>query len=217
MRATAGNGETAAPQSAVVQQPSHVSALLAVVPTRPKLTWRSLLLAAWTAIVVAQVARLAWQRWRLSRLLRRAESAPENILAIVQQAAADIGLRRVPPLLIVDENCSPFACGIVRPRIVLPRTLLAELTTAELRQTLSHELAHIARADLAWIWPGQLARIAYFFNPFVHFVANQIRLERELACDQWVVSRAGHEPNEYMQTLIHIVSHLSDPSREAAS
>ncbi len=123
----------------------------------------------------------------------------------------------MPPLLVVDENCSPFACGIVRPRIVLPRTLLAELTPVELRQTLSHELAHIARADLIWIWPGQLVHVAYFFNPFVHVLVGKIRLERELACDQWVVARAGHAPAEYMQTLIHVVSHLSHSPQEATS
>lgn len=214
--ATLTKGESNAPQVAVSER-AKIAMTRPVAPPQPKLTWTSTLLAAWAAIVIAQIARLAWQRWRLSRLLRRTKPAPAPVIAVAEQASAEIGMRRVPSLLVIDENCSPFACGIVRPRIVLPRTLLAELTTAELRQTLAHELAHVARADLAWIWPGQLARVMYFFNPFVHLLVGQIRLECELACDQWVVARAGHAPAEYMQTLIHVVSHLSQTPQEAAS
>ena len=73
-----------------------------------------------------------------------------------------------------------------------------------------HELAHIKRHDLVWGWPVEIARIVYFFNPLVYWVAYQLGLERELACDQLAMARSGHPPADYAQTLVQVISHTSE-------
>ena len=75
-----------------------------------------------------------------------------------------------------------------------------------------HELAHIKRRDLVWGWPVEIARIVYFFHPLVYWVAYQLRLERELACDQLAMAGSGHPPADYAQTLVQVVSHASEPT-----
>jgi beta-lactamase regulating signal transducer with metallopeptidase domain len=74
-----------------------------------------------------------------------------------------------------------------------------------------HELAHVQRRDLAWCWIPQIARILFFFNPVAHLVWRRIRLESELACDQQAMQSECDTPADYVQTLLLVMSHLSEP------
>lgn len=54
--------------------------------------------------------------------------------------------------------------------------------------------------------------IVYFFHPLVYWVGYQLRLERELACDQVAMAHSGHPPADYAQTLVQVVSHAAEPA-----
>jgi len=82
----------------------------------------------------------------------------------------------------------PVAVGLFDAMILLPQHLLDRLESSEIDQISLHELAHLRRAD---DWTNGLQRIAQallFFNPAVAFVAHQMDLEREVACDDWVLA-----------------------------
>lgn len=176
------------------------------------LRWQSWLLAAWGAVVLAQFMRLAVQWGRLARLLRRAGPADANLCASVAQVATKLRLPRVPAVRLTSADCSPFVCRALRPTLVLPRDLLSSLAPVELAQVLAHELAHVKRRDLLWGWTVELARVFYFFHPVVHWVGYHLRLERELACDQLAMAASGRGPAEYADTLVRVVSAISQPS-----
>jgi beta-lactamase regulating signal transducer with metallopeptidase domain len=133
------------------------------------------------------------------------------------ELAEQVGLRRVPEAVAVAEDCPLFVCGLRRSRLILPSRLLASLNPAERRQVILHELAHVKRWDLVWGWPVEIGRIVYFFHPLVYWVAYQLRLERELACDQLAMARSGHPPADYAQTLVQVVSHASEPAAVQAA
>lgn len=171
--------------------------------------WQAWLLAAWCAVVAWQVMRLFVQRLRLAQLLRRAAPIDGDLVTLVAELVRQIGLCRMPAIVAVDGECPLFVCGLWRPRLVLPSRLMASLGPAERRQVLLHELAHIKRHDLPWGWPIEIARIVYFFHPLVYWVAYQLRLERELACDQLAMARSGHTAADYAQTLVQVVSYAS--------
>ena len=159
-----------------------------------------------------QLVRLLGQRLRLARLLRQSTAADEDLAGLVAELAGQLGLRRVPAAVSVAADCPLFVCGLWRPRLVLPSRLMASLDRSERRQVILHELAHVKRHDLVWGWPVEIARIVYFFHPLVYWVAYQLRLERELACDQLAMARSGHPPADYAQTLVQVVSHASEPA-----
>jgi beta-lactamase regulating signal transducer with metallopeptidase domain len=173
--------------------------------------WQAWLLLGWCVVVLWQIVRLLGQRLRLARLLKRGVPTSGELAGLVTELAAQIGLRRVPAAVSVDGDCPLFVCGLWRTRLVLPSRLMASLGAAERRQVILHELAHVKRHDLAWGWPVEIARIVYFFHPLVYWVAYQLRLERELACDQLAMARSGHTPADYAQTLVQVVSHGSQP------
>ena len=173
------------------------------------LTWQAGLLLLWLAIVLGQLARVASQRWRLGRLLRQSVPADADIAGLVAELAGQLGLHHVPAAVSVAGDCPLFVCGLWLPRLVLPARLMAALDGSARRQVIFHELAHVGRHDLLWGWPVEIARIVYFFHPLVYWVAYQLRLERELCCDQAAMAHSGHPPADYAETLVQVVSERS--------
>jgi beta-lactamase regulating signal transducer with metallopeptidase domain len=174
--------------------------------------WPAWLLMAWGVVVLWQFARLLRQGRGLSRLLKTAGPlADARLVDLLERAAQQLELRHRPEVVLVETDGSPFVCGVRRPVLVLPRSLLATLDDTQLRQILLHELAHIQRHDLLWGWVPEIARTIYFFHPVAHWVASRIRLERELACDQAAITLTTRNPAEYAQTLVQVVTHASRP------
>ena len=185
--------------TALAESPGGEVAMPSRSPWQPlaAVTWQAWLLLAWSAAVLWQLARLVGQRFRLARLLRQGAAADADLAGLVTELAGRLGLRRVPAAVVVAGDCPLFVCGLWRPRLVLPRRLMESLDSSQRRQVILHELAHVKRRDLAWGWPVEIARIVYFFHPLVYWVARQLRLERELACDQLAMAHSGHPPAEY--------------------
>ena len=59
-----------------------------------------------------------------------------------------------------------------------------------LNAVVAHEVAHLRRLD---VWTNAFARAIEVFvvlNPFAWFVVRRLSIEREIACDDWVVARS---------------------------
>jgi len=173
-------------------------------------TWPCWLFLVWLAVVIGQLVRLLVQRARLRRLLRRPATADTALASLVRQLSQRIGLRHPPSALLVETDYSVFVCGLRRPVLVLPRSLLS-LGRHELDQVILHELAHVKRHDLFWGWPVEIAQIVYFFYPLVRWVRYRLWLERELACDQWAMAVSGAGPREYVDALVEVITRISSP------
>ena len=177
-----------------------------------QLNWHSWLVLAWLGGVALLAGRIVLQQRRLQQTLGCAMPATEpRLLAMVEQTAAQLGLRRAPRILLIEADVSPFVCGLFRPVLVLPRSLLGTLDTTGWRQVLLHELAHLKRHDLWWGWLPEIARLIYFFHPVAHWLCSRIRLERELACDQLAMALSGESAADYAMVLVQVVSHASTP------
>ncbi len=107
-----------------------------------------------------------------------------------------------------DEIQVPGVFGFVRPAILFPRRLQGTLSEAELEQVALHELAHVARHDDWWQILQRVIEGALFFHPAVRFVSQRLALEREIACDDWVLHRV-RRPQEYASCLARLVEHRS--------
>jgi hypothetical protein len=96
------------------------------------------------------------------------------------------------------------AAGLSRPVILLPCRLVEELSTEELDQVGLHEVAHLARWDDWTNFAQKLFEAVFFFHPAVHGIGRQLDLEREIACDDWVIFRTG-KPKPYAACLTRLV------------
>jgi beta-lactamase regulating signal transducer with metallopeptidase domain len=179
---------------------------------QPRLSWTAWLMLAWAVVVIGQLGLLLWHFARLRHLLKHASPAGAALESLIGDCAQRLKLARTPRVLRVDRECSPFVCGIWRPVMVLPKSLERLLADGVLAPVIVHELAHVKRLDLLWNWIPQIARMLYFFNPVVHWVAFRVRLEGELACDGWAMAATGQAADEYADLLVRIVGRLSEPA-----
>jgi uncharacterized protein YjbI with pentapeptide repeats len=128
---------------------------------------------------------------RLEQLKRDALPLPvEYRDAMPQWIRANKGARDVR-LCVSDETDVPVAVGLFDAMILVPHSLLDRLSQGEVDQICLHELAHLRRAD---DWTNGLQRVIIAllgWNPAAQFIGQQLDLEREVACDDWVLSFVG--------------------------
>ncbi len=126
-------------------------------------------------------------------------------------------LKRVSIGLSADVQ-APLLTGIVHPMILLPCDILSWTTVEERVSILQHELAHIERMD-HYVNPFQaLLSMIFFFHPMVRYACRQLNIERELACDERVLS-LGVEPATYAESILKVVERnvLPDMIHQPAS
>ncbi len=149
------------------------------------------LASLWALLTLGGAIRFGAGLLRLERLKRDALPLPvEYRDAMLRWNAATKGVRDVR-LCVSDQIDVPVAVGLFDSMILIPRDLLQRLSAGEIDQIALHELAHLRRAD---DWTNGLARIllaAFGWNPAVRFAAAQLDLEREVACDDYVLDASG--------------------------
>jgi uncharacterized protein YjbI with pentapeptide repeats/beta-lactamase regulating signal transducer with metallopeptidase domain len=143
---------------------------------------------AWLLLAAYALVRLAAGLLRLEQLKRDALPLPvEYRDAMPQWTRANKGHRDVR-LCVSDETDVPVAVGLFDAMILIPHSLLDRLSEGEVDQICLHELAHLRRAD---DWSNGLQRVIIAllgWNPAAQFIGQQLDLEREVACDDWVLS-----------------------------
>ncbi len=145
----------------------------------------------WLALAAYSLVRLAIGLVRLEQLKRDALPLPvEYRDAMPQWLRANKGARDVR-LCVSGETDVPIAVGLFDAMILVPLSLLERLSEPEVDQICLHELAHLRRAD---DWTNGLQRVInglLGWNPATQFIGQQLDLEREVACDDWVLSFVG--------------------------
>ncbi len=161
--------------------------------------WALYLFVAWvviTAIALLWVGIGFLELRRLRRGCRTIDKADPGWQATVARLCPT---RRVE-ILTSDAIHVPTAIGFIRPAIVIPAGLLAQLSAAELNQVLLHELAHLRRWDDWTNVVQKFVKALLFFHPAVWWMETRISLEREMACDDAVLAETS-SPRAYAECL----------------
>lgn len=107
-------------------------------------------------------------------------------------------------LLVSDKIHSPLTCGIIRPRIILPK-ILDKSRDKELSFILEHEIQHIKYGDCVVKCLAAFCLCICWFNPLVWVMKRLLYQDMELACDQAVLQKNGRkERAAYALTLLSI-------------
>ena len=196
IQSTAPPFEPAAPTSAPALSP-------ALVAEQPRVQIGALV--AWTYAIGVCVVMLYGlvSRWQLGRFIRRATSVDdEEWTRVLSECKRAIGISFRVALLKSRERNMPLASGTRRPAVVVP-AIAETWDENRKRAVLLHELAHIARLDCLTDTITFIVCAVYWFHPGVWWIATRARIERELACDDRVIT-AGTEAREYASHLLEI-------------
>ncbi len=166
--------------------------------------WGTALFAAWVAIALLLLTRVAVG---IVQLIRLRNSADEVELASIdtqsRQTLADFQRQRRTALCVSDRVSVPTAVGLFRPAVVLPPWALSELSATDLNSVLVHELAHLRRRDDWTNLLQKLVRAVFFFHPAVWWIEGRLSLEREMACDEHVLA-GTEDPRAYAECLVSL-------------
>lgn len=171
--------------------------------------------------LVGLTAILLTAIFRNRRIVADATRFPTPVPDWVQEIFLDLRkeLRLgIWPVLIVSP-CVPSPClvGAMRPRILLPESLVDDRSNSEtIRFVLLHEMSHLKSGDvwLSWLWAITLG--VHWFNPLFWLFDRWMKLDVESACDDRVleflernsVEKERSEQN-YAASLLHVMQILN--------
>lgn len=178
-------------------------------PPTPRWTWRAWYGAVVLVAIAAGLVRLAIGLRAVGLL--RGQSMPVTepaMLALVEALRAELGI--TAPVAVRESAAltTPATVGWCRPLVLLPpgwRTW----TDREARVVLAHELAHVARGDYLSGVIAHASVALHFYHPLAHWFLSRMRLQQELAADDWGARLAGGSP-VYLATLAEMALRQAD-------
>ena len=153
--------------------------------------------------------RLALGLLGVGGLRRRSRPIEDpDLRALMNELRRRMGCRRGVDLRESPDVACPAVVGWLRPVVLLPAGWRG-WGEPERRAVLAHELAHVRRFDYPL---GLLARLGvalHFYHPLVHWLADRLRLQQELAADALAAPLVGgREP--YLLALARLALRQDD-------
>jgi beta-lactamase regulating signal transducer with metallopeptidase domain len=168
-----------------------------------QIDWAHLALIVWLTGAIIVLARLATGMFKVRRIVRRSQYVIDYHWGVlVRRLAGELHLPDHVALLSSQYVGMPLTWGVWNPVVLLPEE--ADQWSAEWRRiVLLHELAHIKRRDCLTQLLAQVVCAIYWFNPLVWVAARRLRVEREIACDDYVL-QAGTRASDYAKYLLEL-------------
>ena len=168
----------------------------------------------WLAGFILLTVRILGQNVLFLGRLRTADRISDpDILALLDQCKEVMGVRIDIPLAETSHVSSPALYGLFHPKLLLPARMTQQFGIAELRYIFLHELAHLKRRDMVVLWKVTFLQALHWFNPVLWFGFRCMAADREMACDELALARAGGlERRPYGETIIKLLEICSQPS-----
>lgn len=114
-----------------------------------------------------------------------------------------LGIKRQVTVWYSKNVQVPITFGFLKPIILLPFSLLNNISMEETEILILHELAHIKSKDYLLNWLLVIVETIYFFNPFIKLLIEKLKIEREKNCDLQVIN-FNYNEILYAQVLLKI-------------
>ena len=165
-------------------------------------THASVVVVVWFIVFMARFVKLLSglvyaQRVRSYQTSVAPAEWQDRLAALVQR----LGITRPVGLLESALIKVPVAVGWLKPVILVPVGMLAQLPADQVESIILHELAHISRRDYLFNLAQNIVDTLFFFNPALLWVSSLIRTERENCCDD-VAIRESRSRRRLVEALV---------------
>ena len=145
-----------------------------------------------------------------------ADSSPPwsgHLQTVFQDAQAQVNPGSKVRLRVSQALPVPVVVGLLRPTVLIPSCCEDELSAAQLRLVMLHELIHIRRRDLCVQLLSHFIAIIHWFNPLAHKATARLAQWRELTCDRAVLEIANRiasgQTQLYGKTILQFAERYS--------
>jgi beta-lactamase regulating signal transducer with metallopeptidase domain len=177
--------------------------------------WAALVVTIWAARTIMHLVRIGVALVRLQRTKESAGPFPRDREARLAMWTT-MRLRGRPATLVTssDVYCAAVL-GLNPPLIAVAPDAIDRLTDEELDQIVLHEYAHIQRRDDLTIVAQRIISAVAGLHPAIWWLDRALTIDREVACDDWVVTYAGAR-TRYAQCLVKLASCVTSRRRSLA-
>ncbi len=185
-----------------------ISSLFMQAPQAP-IGWLSFIGLIYCIVLGGLIIKMAIQFYQLTALIKTSNfsDSPKYSSFIYSLPNASKG-KKVKIGISTTIN-TPISFGWIEPIILLPIALVNQLSVKEIESIILHERAHILRNDYLINIITNLVQVILFFNPFSYLLNKEISLQREIACDNYVI-KASVEKLDYLNAIYKIATGISN-------
>lgn len=171
-----------------------------------KMNWQTLLVLLWATGALGFLIYMTVLWLQLHRNIKRHGIRPPGyVLKLVDACKKDLGIKADIEVSIQGWLNTPALCASLKPKLLLPESMLDKMDRQQLEFGIRHELTHYRRKDHLTHLLLALLRCVYWFNPVVWLAARQIKTDMETACDARVTSRLENKDQTlYIRTMIDL-------------
>ncbi len=127
----------------------------------------------------------------------------EPYASILQELCSEKQLRRIRIVKMPGVK-SPLIAGLRKPRILLPMDM--DVSDEDTFYALKHEIYHYIHHDL-WIKSAvKCLTIAYWWNPFTHWLNRQIDTLLEMRVDDAIMKKGPQEAYNYTLSIYRLLT-----------
>jgi len=161
-----------------------------------------LILMLWLLVALLLLAHLAYNLQQLQRIASRSHAIPDpSFRELANYLWLASGAPSKPSFAVSHEVSVPVTFNTLADSwILLPATWTA-WEEPKLRAVLTHELAHVQRADSTHLLLAAFATCVFWFHPLSWFLQSRLSRLAEEACDEIVLATTS-TPEQYAQFLI---------------
>ncbi|TFD93654.1 BlaR1 family beta-lactam sensor/signal transducer [Jeotgalibacillus sp. R-1-5s-1] len=125
---------------------------------------------------------------KLNQIVKTAQRVRNTAInALFESCKNDLDMKKNISLLVSSHIRSPLIFGFFKVTILIPKELEQKMSLKDLRYVILHELQHEKSYHTKFNYLFLLYQVLYWFNPFVWLAFKEMRLDRELACDDAVL------------------------------
>ncbi|MDE6889416.1 MAG: M56 family metallopeptidase [Eubacterium sp.] len=180
----------------------------------PKLeNYQILLVLSWIIVLLLRYHKTFKKNHRLRKYnkhfeLFEDEEITENSIDIpklVQEALTELHLKIKPRTFVLHGISTPHISGIFRPKLCMPSDW--NVSEQVHYMAIKHEFAHVLNKDLLFLYFARIAKILFWFNPFVYLSCNLMFHCEESAADACACENASAEDiREYQTALLDLIT-----------
>lgn len=132
----------------------------------------------------------------------------KHILDCRDRCARLADLRRPPSVCWGELKAPASVLGLMRPAVILDKTVAGQLTDRELTAVLGHEMTHVRRKHMLLAFVFDYVCIINWFNPLAWVMKQDFSALCEMDCDRYAIAALeGHiSSREYACALLRLLA-----------